>query len=84
MKDSEIFSKLREILAKQLSVSADSIRETSLLSEELGADSLDTAEIAMQIKEDFAYDIPDEELKQIKTVKDIVSVLTNKQTVGNK
>ena len=46
-----IEEKVREILSSQLSISAIEIREDSLIGGDLGADSLDTAEIAMMIKD---------------------------------
>ena len=47
----------------------------SSLANDLGADSLDTAEIAMAINEAFGYDPNEQEMSTIKTVKDVVSIL---------
>ena len=47
-----VFEKLKEILAEQLDVDADSITKDSMLIEDLGADSLDAIDIVMSV-EDF-------------------------------
>ena len=71
----ELENKVRGILAKQLSINESEIRSDSLIGSDLGADSLDTAEIAMMIKDSFNYDLSDQEMMQIKTVKDIFDIL---------
>ena len=71
----EIYEKLRVILSTQLSIEIDKIETSSLIARDLGADSLDTAEIAMAIHEEFGYDMSDEDVKKIKTVGDILDCL---------
>ncbi len=75
MAKKETFSKLAQILSDQLKVDIDFIKEESILKDDLGADSLDTAEIAMIIKEQFNYDLSEEEIKKIKTVNDIIKCI---------
>ena len=48
-----VFEKLKEILAEQLDVDADSITKDSLLIEDLGADSLDAIDIVMSVEDEF-------------------------------
>ena len=72
-----IEEKVREILSSQLSISAIEIREDSLIGGDLGADSLDTAEIAMMIKDEFGHDLTDQQIINIKTVKDIIDILSS-------
>ena len=49
-----------DIVAEQLGVSKDQItRETSFVND-LGADSLDTVELVMELEEEFDINIPDE------------------------
>lgn len=71
----ELVTKLKDVLSKQLSVEIDKITEDSLIADDLGADSLDTAEIAMEIKEVFGHDLTDEEMTQVKSVKNITDIL---------
>lgn len=84
MNKNEILSKLVPILSKQLSVESDQITGSSSIVDDLGADSLDTAEIAMMIQEEFGYDLKDHEMQAIKTVDDIVHILEADETVKNK
>jgi acyl carrier protein len=57
-----------EIVAEQLSVSKDQIsRETSFVND-LGADSLDTVELVMELEEEFDINIPDDAAEKIQTV----------------
>ena len=55
-----VFEKLKEILAEQLDVDADSITKDSLLIEDLGADSLDAIDIVMSVEDEFKIEVPDE------------------------
>ena len=48
-----VFEKLKEILAEQLDVDADSITKDSMLIEDLGADSLDAIDIVMSVEDEF-------------------------------
>jgi acyl carrier protein len=57
-----------EIVAEQLGVSKDQIaRETSFVND-LGADSLDTVELVMELEEEFDINIPDDTAEKIQTV----------------
>ncbi len=71
-----ILARLKEMLAKELNLEIEKIREDSKLADDLGADSLDTAELAMQIKDEFNYDLTDEEIVNIKTVDDLVRAIS--------
>ena len=67
-----IFDEVREILAEQLDVDKDSIEMNSKLAEDLGADSLDAIDIVMTIEDQYAIEVPDENIENMKTVEDIV------------
>lgn len=57
-----------DIVAEQLSHPKDQItRETSFVND-LGADSLDTVELVMELEEEFDINIPDEAAEKIQTV----------------
>ena len=70
-----IFDEVREILAEQLDVDKDSIEMNSKLAEALGADSLDAIDIVMTIEDQYAIEVPDENIENMKTVEDIVSFI---------
>ncbi len=69
------FEKVKEIIVDTLSFDADDIKIESNLFDDLGADSLDAVELNMALEEEYGFSIPDEELKNIKTVKDIVDYI---------
>ncbi len=46
---------------------------------DLGADSLDTVELIMELEKEFDIQIPDEEAEKIVTVGDAVSFIENAQ-----
>ncbi len=70
-----MFEKIVEIIAEQRGCDADLISEDSAILEELGADSLDIVEILMAVEENYEVSIPDEEMPNLRTVKDIMSYL---------
>ena len=70
-----IIDKVKEIIADQLSVKVDDIKETTNIAEELGADSLDLVEILMSLEDEFGVSIPDEAIPEIKTIKEIVDFI---------
>ena len=70
-----IESKVKEILAKQLSCDASKINKDTNIATDLGADSLDLVEILMSLEEEFNISIPDEAIPTIKTVGELVSYI---------
>jgi len=57
-----------EIVAEQLGASKEQIsRDTSFVND-LGADSLDTVELVMELEEEFDINIPDDVAEKIQTV----------------
>ncbi len=70
-----MLEKMKEIIAEQLSVDADSITEASSFKDDLGADSLDLFELVMALEDEFDIKIPVENLEKIKTVEDIVNYI---------
>ncbi len=69
--------KVKEIIANQLSVKVETLKDETNIAEELGADSLDVVEILMSLEDEFGVSIPDEAIPQIKTIKDIVEFIDN-------
>ncbi|MCX8082182.1 MAG: acyl carrier protein [bacterium] len=75
MERSEIFEKVRGIISEKLGISAGEIVENASFIDDLGADSLDTVELVMELEEKFGIDIPDEDAEKIRTVKDAVDYI---------
>ena len=73
-----MLEKMKEIIAEQLSVDADSITEASSFKDDLGADSLASVELVMALEEEFGIEIPSEDLEKIVTVNDIIGYLKEK------
>lgn len=70
-----VFEKIKAILAEQFDADEDDITVDTTLTDDLGADSLDLADVLMAIEDEFDVEIPDEEIENIKTVGDIVSYI---------
>ena len=70
--DPAVFDKIKSIIAERLSIDESKIEDTSSFIEDLGADSLDTVELIMQMEEAFNVQIPDEDTEKIQTVGDAV------------
>lgn len=67
-----IFEKVKGILCDQLDIDEDSVTMDSVITEDFGADSLDFVDLVMTLEEEFEVEIPDDEIKNIRTVGDIV------------
>lgn len=70
---------VKDILSKQLRISADSITEDTNIMEDLGADSLDIVEMLMNIEQDYGIVVADDDIMGFKTVGDIVRYIENNQ-----
>ena len=57
-----------DIVAEQLGVEREKIKRESNFVNDLGADSLDTVELVMELEEEFDVNIPDEAAEKIQTV----------------
>ena len=64
-----------DIVAEQLGVDKEKItRETSFVND-LGADSLDTVELVMELEEEFDITIPDDAAEKIQTVGEAIKFI---------
>lgn len=70
MEQAEIVGKVKTIIAEQLDIDEDSIREESTFVKDLGADSLDVVEMVMAFEDEFEAQIPDTVVEKIETVGD--------------
>jgi acyl carrier protein len=70
-----IEEKVYEIIQRKLSVNAEQITPEASFTEDLGADSLDTVELVMDLEEEFNITIPEEEQENLKTVQDAIDYL---------
>ncbi len=70
-----IFDEVKEILADQLEINEDDIEITSDLFDDLGADSLDMIDVAMTVEDQYSIELPDDAIRTLKTVEDLVSYI---------
>ena len=70
-----LFNKIREIVSKQLNVDESEIKPESKLTDDLGADSVDLAELIFIMEEKFDIEISDKDTKDIVTVGDAVKAV---------
>lgn len=73
-----MLERMKEMIADQLSVDAESITEKSTFKEDLGADSLDLFELVMALEDEYSVEIPAEDLQQLLTVGDVMNYLKDK------
>ena len=73
---STIEERVKKIVAEQLGVKEDEVKNTSSFVEDLGADSLDTVELVMALEEEFETEIPDEQAEKITTVQEAIDYVT--------
>ena len=64
-----------EILERQLGLDPAKIVSDANIVHDLGADTLDTVEILMDIEETFQIEIRDEDFEKVATVGDVVAYL---------
>ena len=67
--------KVKQIIADQLCMSAEDIKDDARVIEDLGADSLDIVELLMTFEDEFKVSIPDDRLEELKTLPQIVNVI---------
>ena len=68
----KMFELVRDLIVDMLSIEKDDVQLDSNLFDDLGADSLDAVELNMALEEKTGISIPDDDLKEMKTVRDIV------------
>ena len=78
MEYEELVKKVKAIIVDKLGVEPSEVTETANFTNDLGADSLDTVELLMEIEKVFGIKIPDEETSEIVTVKDAVEKVAEK------
>lgn len=75
MDRSDIENRIRIIICDELGIEPGEVTANANLELDLGADSLDAAEILFAIEEEFDIEIGDEEAPEIKTVGDAVKTV---------
>jgi acyl carrier protein len=74
---SEIATKVVAIVVDKLGVEESQVTPESNFTSDLGADSLDTIELIMEIEKEFGISIPDDQAEKILTVGDAIAHIEN-------
>jgi acyl carrier protein len=76
MNEQEILAGLGEIVEEIAGVPADEVTPSKSFVDDLDIDSLSMVEIAVAAQDKFGVEIPDEQLKDLATVQDVVNFVT--------
>jgi acyl carrier protein len=71
-----IEERLTKIVSDHLGVDPAHVTPAAKLEDELGADSLDLAELTMAVEEEFELEIPDDDAEKFKTVGDFTAYVS--------
>ena len=74
---SEIAARVKAIIVDKLGVDESEVTPNASFTNDLGADSLDTVELIMELEKEFGMSIPDDQAEKIATVKDAVDYISN-------
>jgi acyl carrier protein len=81
-KSESIEDRVVRIVCNQMGTTQDKVtRETSFVND-LGADSLDTVELVMELEDEFEVSIPDEDAEKIQTVGNAIEYIGSKCGAG--
>lgn len=73
------FDKIKALIADQLDIDEDSIKETSSFTDDFNIDSLEVVDLIMRVEEEFGIEIPEDQSENFKTVGDFVTFIEEKQ-----
>lgn len=74
---SEIEARVKAIIVDKLGVDESEVTPAASFTNDLGADSLDTVELIMELEKEFGMSIPDDQAEKIATVQDAVDYIAN-------
>ena len=72
---SEIAEKVKSIIVDKLGVSEDQVTPEATFAQDLGADSLDTVELILELEHEFEVKIPESQSDTIQTVGDAIKFI---------
>jgi acyl carrier protein len=74
---SELASRVKQIIVDKLAIDAAEITPEANFIKDLGADSLDTVELIMELEREFNINIPDDQAEKITTVGEAIAYIEN-------
>jgi acyl carrier protein len=73
-----VAQKVRNIVAIQMNIKVEDVNDETVITDDLGADSLDLIELCLAIEDEFCGIIPEEDGEKLKTVGDIIRYVEGK------
>ena len=73
----EIEARVKAIIVDKLGVDESEVTPSASFTNDLGADSLDTVELIMELEKEFGISIPDDQAEKISTVQDAIDYIAN-------
>ena len=70
---SDIQNRVKAIIVDKLGVDESEVKTEATFNNDLGADSLDTVELIMELEKEFNITIPDDQAEKIATVGDAIA-----------
>ena len=74
-----ILEEVKEIITKYVKIDPERITLESRLNEDLDADSIDIADVVMDIEEKYGFEFSDEDAENIVAIKDLVKVIEDRK-----
>ena len=74
-----ILEEVKEIITKYIKIDPERITLESRLNEDLDADSIDIADVVMDIEETYGFEFSDEDAENIVAIKDLVKVIEDRK-----
>ena len=74
----DLQQKITEIIVKKLGVEETQVTNEANFTKDLGADSLDTVELIMELEKEFDLQIEDSDAEKLQTVGDVIKFLQEK------
>ena len=71
----KMITKIKEILADQLDIELEDIKDNSDIQEDLEADSLDVMDIMTEIEDEFDIEVEDEAIEELRTPQKIADYI---------
>lgn len=72
---SDITSRVKAVIVDKLGVAESEVVPEATFTNDLGADSLDTVELIMELEKEFNVTIPDDQAEKIQSVGDAIAYI---------
>lgn len=76
---SEVYNFVKDLLVKNLNIDEAKISMEAVITDDLGADSLDVMDLVGMIEKQYNITIPQEDYAKLKSVGDVVNYVASKQ-----